>query len=341
MQGRHLINIISRKAEYHLELERKITVIKGDSGTGKSSMIRLISQYLELGRDSGVKLTVSSSAKIQVLTNMSDWYQVLEGMENTILFIDENVRCLYDENFQRALWNADCYAVIVSRSGMFTALPYAVLSIYELQTKQNGKTTVTSMYRLYENQVSENNYDLVITEDSNSGYEMAEYAFSAAAGENPVKVVSANGNSNVPGKLRECSASHRNICVDVDGAAFGPYIEQTLKYAELTENTKIAAPESFEYLLLQNGDLIRFLTPDSSRPGEAEELTRTFDFCNSRDFITWERYYEKLIEKITAEHLGFQYTKRRLNPYFKTLKYAEQYLEDLGKCYVRRADERN
>ena len=53
MKGRHIISVTSRKAGYHLELERKISVLKGNSGTGKSSLIRLISEYLEYGKQSG------------------------------------------------------------------------------------------------------------------------------------------------------------------------------------------------------------------------------------------------------------------------------------------------
>ena len=60
MKGKHIISIVSRKAIYHLELERKISVLKGNSGTGKSSMIRLIAEYLEYGKQSGVKLSTDS-----------------------------------------------------------------------------------------------------------------------------------------------------------------------------------------------------------------------------------------------------------------------------------------
>ncbi len=64
MTGRHEIRVVSRKTVYRLELERKVSVIKGNSGTGKSSLIRLISEYLEFGKKSGIKINVDSSASL-------------------------------------------------------------------------------------------------------------------------------------------------------------------------------------------------------------------------------------------------------------------------------------
>ena len=77
MKGRHIVKVVSRKAEYTLELERKISIIKGKSGTGKSSVIRLIADFLELGKDSGIKVSVSSSASLMVFFNSSKWEAVL------------------------------------------------------------------------------------------------------------------------------------------------------------------------------------------------------------------------------------------------------------------------
>ena len=167
MKGRHIISVTSRKASYHLELERKISVLKGNSGTGKSSLIRLISEYLEYGKQSGIKISVDSSASLVVMTNISDWSEILSSVHDTVLFFDEDVRYLYNESFQRELWKADCYAVIVSRSGMFTALPYSIFGIYELVTERRGINTGTIMYRLYEEKRERGDFNLVLTEDSN------------------------------------------------------------------------------------------------------------------------------------------------------------------------------
>lgn len=328
MKGKHIVSITSRRAEYRLELERKITVIKGKSGTGKSSVIRLVSDYLELGKDSGIKVTVSSSTRLLVLTNSSDWDTVMPSLRNTIIFFDEDVRYIYTEAFQKALWTADCYAVIISRSGQFTGLPFAVSSIYELVTERNGKNTITSMYHLYEEKHKQNDFDLVVTEDSNSGYEMAKYAFDSEK----MRVISAGGNASVYRTLMKNGGENDQICVDVDGAAFGPYIEPVLKFAELQGTISVSAPESFEFILLHLDSVMKHLSLDHG------ELSRTYDFCDSKDFITWERYYENLLNEITTEHLGFSYGKSKLNPYFLNGRCAELFIEQICKSFIKRRE---
>lgn len=328
MKGKHIVGITSRRAEYRLELERKITVIKGKSGTGKSSVIRLVSDYLELGKDSGIKVTVSSLTRLLVLTNSSDWDTVMPSLRNTIIFFDEDVRYIYTEAFQKALWTADCYAVIISRSGQFTGLPFAVSSIYELVTERNGKNTITSMYHLYEEKHKRNDFDLVVTEDSNSGYEMAKYAFDSEK----MRVISAGGNASVYRTLMKNGGENDQICVDVDGAAFGPYIEPVLKFAELQGTISVSAPESFEFILLHLDSVMKHLSLDHG------ELSRTYDFCDSKDFITWERYYENLLNEITTEHLGFSYGKSKLNPYFLNGRCAELFIEQICKSFIKRRE---
>lgn len=174
MKGRFSLEIESRRVIYQLSLERKVTVIKGNSGTGKTSMIRILSDYVELGKDSGVHIRKSSDYDIKILENRTDWHQELEQAHNCIMFVDEDVRYLYDKNFQSVFQGADCYIVIISRSGMFQQLPYAISSIYELQTRKNGKTSVVQMYRIYHERFEESSASYVITEDSNAGYEMMQ-----------------------------------------------------------------------------------------------------------------------------------------------------------------------
>lgn len=286
MKGRYVISITSRRAGYRLELECKISVLKGNSGTGK----------------------------------------IFSSIHDTVLFIDEDVHYLYSESFQRELWRADCYAVIVSRSGMLTGLPYSVFGIYELITEKKGYNMATTMYRYYEKEYGSRTFGLVLTEDSNAGFEMAKYAF----GSNDTEVLSADGNSSVLETLIKSNRSYEGTCVNVDGAAFGAFIEPVLKYAEMKGKIFVSVPESFEYIVLNFGDVKKYLSSDNG------EILRTYDYCESTEYSTWERYYEDLLKRVTSEHFGFIYSKRKLNSWFKNARYAEQFIDLVCRCFVRR-----
>lgn len=313
MKGRYSLEIESRKVIYQLHMERKVTVIKGNSGTGKSSMIRILSDYVELGKDSGIHIRKNADYEIKILENRSDWVRELEQIHNSIIFVDEDVRYLYDRNFQRMFQTADCYIVIISRSGLFQQLPYAVSSIYELHTQKNGKTSVVQMYQIYQKVFDHSKTNYVITEDSNSGHEMMQKIFTC-----PVE--SAGGNSNVLTCLTKTLEAYGNISVIVDGAAFGGYISAVMRLSKIKNNVTVIAPESFEYLLLKTFAFQRFL---------ADELEHTWNYCDSQLYLTWERYFTDLLMKITEENYGFQYSKKKLHDFFLNDPNIEQVKKQL------------
>ena len=66
-------------------------------------MIRFISEYLEFGKKSGIKITVDSSASLGVLANSSEWEKILSSVHDTVLFVDEDVDYIYSDSFQKEL----------------------------------------------------------------------------------------------------------------------------------------------------------------------------------------------------------------------------------------------
>lgn len=313
MKGRFSLEIESRKVIYQLNMERKVTVIKGNSATGKSSMIRLLADYIELGKDSGVHIRKSSDYEIKVFENRTDWSRDLEHVHNSIIFADEDVRYLYDKNFQTVFQTADCYIVIISRSGMFQQLPYAINSIYELRTQKNGKFSVVRMYQIYQMELEQSRTNYVITEDSNSGYEMMQKIFTC-----PIEP--AGGNSNVLHCLAKKLSEYESISIIVDGAAFGGYISAVMRLSGVRNNVTVIAPESFEYLLLKTFAFQRFLT---------DELEHTWKYCDSRFYLTWERYFTDLLRKIAEQNYGFLYSKKKLHDFFLNEANIEQVKEQL------------
>ena len=56
MRGKYRIRVQNRMLRYDFEIKRNITIIKGDSATGKTTLVDMIREYYENGADSGVEL---------------------------------------------------------------------------------------------------------------------------------------------------------------------------------------------------------------------------------------------------------------------------------------------
>ena len=120
MIGRHNIIVSSQRARFNFDVTRNITVIRGDSATGKTTLIGLLSDYENLGKQSGVQ--VKCDKPCRVLTG-ADWEMRLEHIKDSIVFIDEGNKFIKGDDFARAVRNSDNYYVIITRENLYN-LPY-------------------------------------------------------------------------------------------------------------------------------------------------------------------------------------------------------------------------
>ena len=174
MTGKYEIEIYNNRVHYFLTVKRNITILEGDSATGKSELLRLIESYEENGASSGI--TMKSSVRCTVLNNI-DWVLRLEALSGNIIFIDETASFLSSKKFASLVRGSDNYFVIITRDAL-KALPYCIDEIYGLKNVTDSdkyrsfKCVYNEMYRLYH---LERNLpfqpDVVITEDSNSGFD--------------------------------------------------------------------------------------------------------------------------------------------------------------------------
>ncbi len=56
MKGAHRIVVQNKRIRYDFEIKRNITVIRGDSATGKTALVDMIREHFENGNASGVEL---------------------------------------------------------------------------------------------------------------------------------------------------------------------------------------------------------------------------------------------------------------------------------------------
>lgn len=174
MVGKYEIEIYNNRVHYALIVKRNITILQGYSATGKTELIRLISDYEQNGVSSGI--TVISDVTCTVLTSV-DWELRLSRLEKHIVFIDETASFLKTQRFAELVRGSDNYFVIVTREDL-EQLPYSVDEIYGLRNVSDSakyksfKKVYNEMYNLYNFNLSIKKKPLmVVTEDSNSGFE--------------------------------------------------------------------------------------------------------------------------------------------------------------------------
>ena len=300
MRGTYEVKVSNVNVSFTLELERNITILSGDSATGKTTLIEMLRDFEESGRSSGV--TVHCKRPCRVLTT-ADWEYRLNGIRDSIVFLDEGNAFVKSEAFARAIQNSSNYYVIVTRESLHQ-LPYSVNAILKLKTTgRRGKTYVRAypQYDHLADPVGEiSRIQEIVTEDSNAGHEM----FDHIATENHISCISARGKSNVFSQLANRAADR--VLVIADGAAFGSELEKIYQLMEAQPNKiTLYLPESFEWLVLKSGIL------GSQTPKEI--LDHPSDFIESSLYFSWEQYFTDLLIQLTHDTV-LHYSKNRLNP---------------------------
>ena len=62
MKGKYRVSVQNKKIKYDFEIRRNITIIRGDSATGKTTLIDMIREYDENVEDRGIELVCEKHA---------------------------------------------------------------------------------------------------------------------------------------------------------------------------------------------------------------------------------------------------------------------------------------
>ena len=302
MKGEFFISVSNSKVKYEFSIKRNITVIQGDSATGKTTLVDMIREFEQNGADSGINL--SSKKKCRVLEG-NNWEENLSLMNDSIIFIDEGNRFVESADFAKAVKNSGNYYVIVTREGLDN-LPYSIEEIYGIHTSgkyADLKQVYHEFYRIYgNNNFNDCRIEKIITEDSNSGFDF----FNAVCG-GKIICESANGKSNIFKKLLQ--AKNEAVLAIADGAAFGSQMNLVGELLNKRENLFLFAPESFEWLILQS---------DILNDNEVKKiLENPENYIESKDYFSWEQYFTKLLMEKTSNTF-LNYSKKKINPNYLT-----------------------
>lgn len=172
MRGTHRIIVQNRRIRYDFEIKRNITVIRGDSATGKTALVDMVREYYENGAGSAIELTCDKQCTV---LEGRTWAGQLSMMQDSIVFIDEGNDFVTSDEFAAAIQKTDNYYVLVTREAI-PSLPYSVEEIYGIRDSGKYgtlKKTYNEFYHLYQMTDFHQtvNPQKLITEDSNAGFE--------------------------------------------------------------------------------------------------------------------------------------------------------------------------
>lgn len=312
MKGSYTITVSTKRIEYELTINRNITIIKGDSATGKTNLINLIERYYEYGNQSGIKLKCDRTCMV---IGGKDWRKLLTDVHNTIIFIDEGNNFTKSHDFANEVRESDNYFVLITREDL-KSLPYSVNEIYGLKqtgSKKVGEKVYNSLYQLYGELKTSSRIvpTLVITEDSNAGFDFFDSVLD-------IKCIPGKGRDRLIEKI--VSRPDQAVLLIGDGAAFGCSIDLVLVEMSKYSNYTLYLPESFEWLVLKS---------EIIKDNQIKEiLENPSKYIESKEHFSWERFFNSLLENVTTDNPYVQqYNKKRKLP--KAFKVKENAIKIL------------
>ena len=309
MRGSHHIIVEAPRLKYEFTIRRNITVIQGDSATGKTTLVDLIRDYGQNHSASPVRITSDVPCEV-VQAPEGRWKELLRTISDTIVFLDEDQHFIRTKEFADVILGSSNYYVLITRESL-PNLPYSIQEIYGIRT--SGKYHFPEkiyhefypIYGAYQEDVSDpEGLPYLISEDARSGY-----IFLKGASGGSDNCISAGGNANIYSVLRSLPAD-ASAAVIADGAAFGAFISKTLALAGVRKNVMLYFPESFEWIILKSGVVA---VPDSSGILEHPE-----EYIDSEDYFSWEQFFTALLENSTREDGIREYHKNNLRPFYLT-----------------------
>lgn len=332
MNGIYNIFIKNRRLEYNFNLNSKVTIIRGNSASGKTTLHNIISDYLLDSESSNIDISITPQCNI--IAYDSVFWDRGDRPDNSIVFIDEHFRYLNDHEFNRFLNTSNNYFVITDRDDTGN-IDYGIKDIYELHTSQKYAT----IFRRYSNYfdiikdidnpgtlLSINKINTIITEDSKLGCDFYKHLY----GKN---TVSAYNNVQIEDKIKENIDD--NLFVVVDGSAFGKFIQSVDILVNENENIHLFAPESFEYLLLKSNILKRVNLDEAMYYNDVhiDDILEAPENYIDITRYTREQYYTEILNKCMA---------KTRHPYSKSTKdtfyFSPKLLSDARKIIPIKVD---
>lgn len=231
------IHLRNRNTDYDFDVLDKFTVIRGDSGTGKTTLFDMIRSY---NKDPD-SITCSGYKNLYALNDLDarvDYVNLFNRYTDYVFIVDEDNKLFKIHDFELMLKDSNNYFIIINREKIFNNLPIHLRSMRCI--KGSGK--YHTLQCLYTIPKDINNFSCCITEDSKAGKAfISQYA---------KRTVSSKGKDNIASVIRDIEEPML-LAYDVAGIgeAFADII-RTCKYCKYPITH--LAWDSFEAYVMDN-----------------------------------------------------------------------------------------
>lgn len=147
MVGKYDVTVTTRRDVVKFTVKRKYTILRGDSGTGKSLLFDIVRQ--KNLRPELPNIKISSDIPVVTVSGRESY----TDLGKSIVIIDEDTLEKFKEmdgmkGFAEGTKTCDSYFILISRFSM-SAIPYSALEIYNLESEKVGKRLFYSFRQEY------------------------------------------------------------------------------------------------------------------------------------------------------------------------------------------------
>lgn len=220
-----LVHIKTNRLEYKFNIVGKYTVIKGDSGTGKTTFYDLVTAM----NQSPASVQNLCDAKVIAVPAIFDDFKI-ENYNNCIFVLDEDCTLFRKSNVASFFRKSNNYFIIINRSLKINYLPIHVDNVFKIKT--SGKFHTLEHLNKRHNLLHMHTPEIILTEDSKSGFLFLKDFIASYLKNKTIKIVAASLNTNDAGAskisknlIHLIESGYKEILIVYDAAAFAPFID--------------------------------------------------------------------------------------------------------------------
>lgn len=264
------LRVKSGKVEYNIEIFRKYTVVQGESGMGKTTLVQYINQYMDgVSKFGAIQLqcdlnVAANEVPFRSVDAFEDFIRENEG----VIILDEwslgNLRVTALDVIE-IMKKYNRYFVLISREfGLFKGVPVAVDDMMKIHSSGRYHT-LEPIFPRNSLSTDELKIDCIITEDEKSGALFMRHYFPG------IEVISACGKDTLGDQVYQ-ARSKGTLFVLYDALSAG-FIEVEIRYIcrHYGIHCILYRPLSFEKYLLDSPFVSKIGYEDSNIPIDSLE----------------------------------------------------------------------